>query len=166
MTMKEQIARARQAAQRRTHEREQAIIDAEVKRSPVMAEIEKARQAQQENEQKHNVQLEIPEAHREPDVPPCPVCGSTEPECEPGCSAIPKPRIPLFDSGDPELGNEISREFGSELEIPRPVECYDCGEPAKFRVVSVNTQDPTRIFNQVFCPDCAHEQGGGEITLL
>ncbi len=23
------------------------------------------------------------------DNPPCPVCGSTEPDCEPGCSAVP-----------------------------------------------------------------------------
>jgi hypothetical protein len=45
--------------------------------------IERARQAQQENEQKHNVQLEIP-----------------------------KPRLPLFDSGNPELGKEISELFG------------------------------------------------------
>jgi hypothetical protein len=46
-------------------------------------QIARARQAQQDHQQKHDVQLEIP-----------------------------KPRLPLFDSGDPELGNEISEMFG------------------------------------------------------
>lgn len=26
------------------------------------------------------------------DTPPCPACGSTEPDCEPGCPAVPKRR--------------------------------------------------------------------------
>jgi hypothetical protein len=43
-----------------------------------------------------------------PDAPPCPACGSTEPDCEPDCPEVPRDREPT----DDEIYNGPGREGG------------------------------------------------------
>ena len=45
---------------------------------------------------------EGPEPPAEPETPPCPACGSKEPDCEPGCVAVPESTPPVHLRKDQE----------------------------------------------------------------